>query len=108
MNLTVEASSAKSFDVLIETKTDPTGGSVSFGLSTASGTVPSSYSAGTWDTDNGWSQTSTLPPRGRVYAETPTIGLSGTATLAITEGSTYYLWAKVGDVIEKVASIRAT
>lgn len=69
---------------------DPTGATVSFGVSADSVTAPSSYTAGSWS--GSWTSSS-IP----VYARTPTLGATG-ATITLTAGQTYVLWAKVSTV----------
>jgi len=83
---------------------DPTGATVSFGVSADSVTAPLSYTAGSWS--GSWTS-ATLP----IYARTPTLGATG-ATITLTAGSTYVLWAKVATVGSETFagkwSIRAT
>jgi len=84
---------------------DPTGATVSFGVSADTATAPSSYTAGSWA--GSWTAAS-LP----VNARTPTLGATG-ATINLTAGQTYVLWAKVATVggetpAGPVATIRAT
>lgn len=82
---------------------DPTGATVSFGVSPDASTAPSSYTAGSW---SGTWTSAQLP----VYARTPTLGAS--ATIPLTAGSSYVLWCKVVSVGSETFagkwSVRAT
>jgi len=90
--------------VPLHSDADPTAATVSFGVSADTATAPSSYTAGSWS--GSWTSAN-LP----VYARTPTLG-AATATIALTAGSTYVLWAKVVSVGSETFagkwSIRAT
>lgn len=82
---TLFAATVESVEVDIETDADPTGTAPQFALSAAGATAPGTFSNGTWSTSYS-STTGTT-------ARTPTLGSSGTLTIA--SGTSYDLWIKV-------------
>jgi len=92
----LESSTVEALTVTFRANSDPTGDTVEFALTAATVSDPSGWSAGSWGTY----------ASGSVTATTPTIGAS--ATLPITEGSSYLLWARIdGAVVLRVTHITA-
>ena len=85
----LRAVTVESLQVPIVATVDPTAGTVSFALSAPGATSPGSYAAGQWS--GTWSSAT-----GRATAITPTIGATGSLTVAA--GSSYDLWARVSGV----------
>lgn len=82
---TLFAATVEALEVDIYANADPTGTAPQFALSAAGAVAPGTFSAGSW--------TTSYASTGWTTARTPTLGSSGTLTLA--SGSTYELWAKV-------------
>ena len=85
----LRAVTVESLQVPIVATVDPTSGDVSFALSAPGAASPGSYAEGKWS--GTWNATT-----GRATAITPTIGATGSLTVAA--GSSYDLWAKVTGV----------
>ena len=82
----LRAVTVESLEVPIESSVDPTSGTVAFAVSAPGAASPGAYSSGQWS--GSWSSST-----GRVTAITPTLGASGSITIAA--GSAYDLWARV-------------
>ncbi len=80
----LESTSIEKIPVTITTSSDPTGGSVSFALTTST-TEPTGFQTGEWV--GTWNTTT-----GKIDALTPLAGNS--QTLDVTAGTDYFLWAR--------------
>ena len=85
----LRAVTVESLEVPIASSVDPTSGTVAFALSAPGAATPGAYSSGQWS--GTWSSAT-----GRVTAITPTIGATGSMTIAA--GNAYDLWVRVSGV----------
>lgn len=87
MSVTVPRATIEKFQTTITAPEDPTGNTVSFAF-VASGTAPSSFTAGTWD--GTYSD-------GRATAVTPTVGFTSSGATVELAAGTWVAYVKVTD-----------
>lgn len=90
---TLESTSIEKIPMTIETSTDPTGGTVSFALTTGGNTEPSTFSNGEWISDS-WelNDPDDVQKGGTAKALTPLAGAG--QTLAVTADTDYMIYAR--------------